>query len=244
MDDTTLRTLETRLQYLRNLAQRREEVKASIAAQEKLTDELAKAIDEAATPLRRSRTSTAPTSPSAAHARRLPGKRARAAGGRHLAQTLRMDPPEALAAAYIDSGQGRRDAGRRAGRRVRHPAERISDDAEVRKSLRAHAPPRHGAVGRGKGERRPPSTGSILISRSPSPRLQSHQILALNRGEREGALKSQPDGRPRRGAAVHPPRRGKAREPRDGLLAKAVCDDSYDRLLEPSMERELRTAPD
>ena len=48
MDDTTLRTLETRLQYLRNLAQRREEVKASIAAQEKLTDELAKTIDEAA----------------------------------------------------------------------------------------------------------------------------------------------------------------------------------------------------
>ena len=42
MDDTALRTLETRLQYLRNLAQRREEVKASIAAQEKLTDELAK----------------------------------------------------------------------------------------------------------------------------------------------------------------------------------------------------------
>ena len=39
MDDTALRTLETRLQYLRNLAQRREEVKSSIAAQEKLTDE-------------------------------------------------------------------------------------------------------------------------------------------------------------------------------------------------------------
>ena len=49
MDDTTLRTLETRLQYLRNLAQRREEVKASIAAQEKLTDELARSIDNAAT---------------------------------------------------------------------------------------------------------------------------------------------------------------------------------------------------
>ena len=48
MDDTALRTLETRLQYLRNLAQRREEVKSSIAAQEKLTEELAKAIDEAA----------------------------------------------------------------------------------------------------------------------------------------------------------------------------------------------------
>ena len=49
MDDTTLRTLETRLQYLRNLAQRREEVKASIAAQEKLTDELSSAIQAAKT---------------------------------------------------------------------------------------------------------------------------------------------------------------------------------------------------
>ena len=40
MDDTTLRTLAERLQYLRNLAQRREEIRRSIAAQEKLTDEL------------------------------------------------------------------------------------------------------------------------------------------------------------------------------------------------------------
>ena len=49
MDDTALRTLETRLQYLRNLQARREEVKSSIAAQGKLTDELAAAIDAAAT---------------------------------------------------------------------------------------------------------------------------------------------------------------------------------------------------
>ena len=75
MDDTALRTLETRLQYLRNLAQRREEVKSSIAAQEKLTDELAKAIDERRRWLR-SRTSTGPTSPSAAPAR--PSRRKRA----------------------------------------------------------------------------------------------------------------------------------------------------------------------
>lgn len=49
MDDTALRTLETRLQYLRNLQQRRDEVKASIEAQGKLTDELSLAIDNAAT---------------------------------------------------------------------------------------------------------------------------------------------------------------------------------------------------
>ena len=49
MDDTTLRNLETRLTYLRNLQQRREEVKKSIDNQGKLTDELAAAIDQAAT---------------------------------------------------------------------------------------------------------------------------------------------------------------------------------------------------
>ena len=49
MDDTTLRTLADRLQYLRNLAQRREEIRKSIAAQDKLTDELSAAIDSAAT---------------------------------------------------------------------------------------------------------------------------------------------------------------------------------------------------
>lgn len=75
MDDTALRTLETRLQYLRNLAQRREEVKSSIEAQEKLTDELAKAIDEAKR-WPRWKTSTGPTSPSAARARPLRKKRA------------------------------------------------------------------------------------------------------------------------------------------------------------------------
>ena len=47
MDDTTLRTLAERLQYLRNLAQRREEIRRSIAAQEKLTDELDAALQAA-----------------------------------------------------------------------------------------------------------------------------------------------------------------------------------------------------
>ena len=49
MDDTALRTLEERLAYLRNLTERKESVKASIAEQEKLTDELAAAIDAAQT---------------------------------------------------------------------------------------------------------------------------------------------------------------------------------------------------
>ena len=80
MDDTALRTLETRLQYLRNLAQRREEVKSSIAAQEKLTDELAKAIDEAAT-LAEVEDLYRPYKPKRRHRE---GKGPRAAGGRNF----------------------------------------------------------------------------------------------------------------------------------------------------------------
>ena len=49
MDDTTLRALETRLTYLRNLQNRRDEVKKSIENQGKLTDELSAAIDNAVT---------------------------------------------------------------------------------------------------------------------------------------------------------------------------------------------------
>ena len=49
MDDTTLRNLETRLQYLRNLQARRDEVKSSIENQGKMTEELSAAIDAAAT---------------------------------------------------------------------------------------------------------------------------------------------------------------------------------------------------
>ena len=49
MDDTALRTLEERLQYLRNLEKRREEVKGAIESQGKLTEELSAAIDNAAT---------------------------------------------------------------------------------------------------------------------------------------------------------------------------------------------------
>jgi len=106
MDDTALRTLETRLQYLRNLAQRREEVKSSIAAQEKLTDELAKAIDEAATlaevedlyrpykPKRRTRATIAKE------------KGLDPLADAIFAQTLKMDAPEVLAQAYIDPEKG------------------------------------------------------------------------------------------------------------------------------------------
>ena len=244
MDDTALRTLETRLQYLRNLAQRREEVKSSIAAQEKLTDELAKAIDEAATlaevedlyrpykPKRRTRATIAKE------------KGLEPLADAIFAQPLKMDAPEVLAQAYIDSEKGVETVEDALAGASDILAERISDDAEVRKSLRTLMNRRGTARSAAAKDEENDKTAvyrQYFEFSQPISRLQSHQVLALNRGEREGALKVSLSVD--RDEALQCIRRGVVKPGSPAMeFIKSVCDDSYDRLLEPSMERELRTA--
>ena len=244
MDDTALRTLETRLQYLRNLAQRREEVKSSIAAQEKLTEELAKAIDEAATlaevedlyrpykPKRRTRATIAKE------------KGLEPLADAIFAQTLKMDAPEVLAQAYIDPETGVETIEDALAGASDILAERISDDAEVRKSLRALMNRRgtaQSAAAKDEEDEKTAVYRQYFEFSQPISRLQSHQVLALNRGEREGALKV--SLAVDRNEALQCIRRGVVRPGSPAMeFMKSVCDDSYDRLLEPSMERELRTA--
>ena len=244
MDDTALRTLETRLQYLRNLAQRREEVKSSIAAQEKLTEELAKAIDEAATlaevedlyrpykPKRRTRATIAKE------------KGLEPLADAIFAQTLKMDAPEVLAQAYIDSEKGVETVEDALAGASDILAERISDDAEVRKSLRTLMNRRGTARSAAAKDVEDDKTAvyrQYFEFSQPISRLQSHQVLALNRGEREGALKVSLSVD--RDEALQCIRRGVVKPGSPAMeFIKSVCDDSYDRLLEPSMERELRTA--
>ena len=244
MDDTALRTLETRLQYLRNLAQRREEVKSSIAAQEKLTDELAKAIDEAATlaevedlyrpykPKRRTRATIAKE------------KGLEPLADAIFAQTLKMDAPEVLAQAYIDPEKGVETIEDALAGASDILAERISDDAEVRKSLRTLMNRRgtaRSAAAKNEEDDKTAVYRQYFEFSQPISRLQSHQVLALNRGEREGALKVSLSVD--RDEALQCIRRGVVKPGSPAMeFIKSVCDDSYDRLLEPSMERELRTA--
>ena len=244
MDDTTLRTLETRLQYLRNLAQRREEVKASIEAQEKLTDALAKAIDEAKTlaevedlyrpykPKRRTRATIAKE------------KGLEPLADAIFAQTLKMDAPETLAQAYLDPEKGVETIEDALAGASDILAERISDDAEVRKSLRALMNRRgtvQSAAAKDEEDEKTAVYRQYFAFSQPISRLQSHQVLALNRGEREGALKVGLSVD--RDEALQCIRRGVVKPGSPAMeFMKAVCGDSYDRLLEPSMERELRTA--
>ena len=244
MDDTALRTLETRLQYLRNLAQRREEVKSSIAAQEKLTDELAKAIYEAKT-LAEVEDLYRPYKPK----RRTRATIAKEKGLEPLAdaiftQAMKMDAPEVLAQAYLDPEKGVETVEDALAGASDILAERISDDAEVRKSLRALMNRRgtaQSAAAKDEEDEKTAVYRQYFAFSQPISRLQSHQVLALNRGEREGALKVSLSVD--RDEALQCIRRGVVKPGSPAMeFMKSVCDDSYDRLLEPSMERELRTA--
>ena len=240
MDDTALRTLEERLAYLRNLTERKESVKASIAEQEKLTDELAAAIDAAQTlaevedlyrpykPKRRTRATVAKEKGLEPLAALL------------FAQERDCPRPEEAAADYLSAEKGVEtvaDALQGANDIV---AEWISDDAAIRRSLRELLEKR-GTL------RSPAATEEDSVYRlyydfeQPLSRLQGHQILAINRGEKEKMLSATVllD----RELALPLLRRAVVKPGSAAMeFVKAAAEDAYDRLIYPSLEREMRAA--
>ena len=204
MDDTTLRNLADRLQYLRNLDKRREEVKASIEGQGKLTEELAAAIDAAAT-LAEVEDLYLPYKPK----RRTRATMAKEKGLEPLAQALfavgpQVDPQQ-LAQDFIDPDKGVESAQAALQGASDIIAEAISDDANVRKVLR-DLYLRRGVLVSRSAEKEPEDTVYRLYYdfRTPVNRVMGHQVLAINRGERENILKVSVEldrrDRPHRGA--------------------------------------------
>ena len=240
MDDTALRTLEDRLAYLRNLTERKESVKASIAEQEKLTDELAAAIDAAQTlaevedlyrpykPKRRTRATVAKEKGLEPLAALL------------FAQERDCPRPEEAAADYLsaeksvetvaDALQGANDI----------VAEWISDDAAIRRSLRELLEKR-GTL-RSLAATEEDSVYRLYYDfEQPLSRLQGHQILAINRGEKEKMLSATVllD----RELALPLLRRAVVKPGSAAMeFVKAAAEDAYDRLIYPSLEREMRAA--
>ena len=243
MDDTALRTLADRLTYLRNLAQRRDEITRSIAAQEKLTDELSSAIQAAKT-LAELEDLYRPYKPK----RRTRATIAREKGLQPLAELLfaqgrDLPEPEVLAAEYVDPEKGVNDVAAALAGASDIVAETISDDAAIRKTLRQFM-------------RRQSAAGSTVVEgkeeegavyrlyfdfRQPVSKLQGHQILALNRGEREGFLKVSLDT-DREQALIAVRRAVLLPGSRANAFVRTAAEDAYDRLIAPSMERELRSA--
>ena len=240
MDDTALRTLEERLAYLRNLTERKESVKASIAEQEKLTDELAAAIDAAQTlaevedlyrpykPKRRTRATVAKEKGLEPLAALL------------FAQERDCPRPEEAAADYLSAEKGVEtvaDALQGANDIV---AEWISDDAAIRRSLRELLEKR-GTL-RSLAATEEDSVYRLYYDfEQPLSRIQGHQILAVNRGEKEKMLSATVllD----RELALPLLRRAVVKPGSAAMeFVKAAAEDAYDRLIYPSLEREMRAA--
>ena len=240
MDDTALRTLADRLQYLRNLDKRREEVKSAIEGQGKLTEELSAAIDAAAT-LAEVEDLYRPYKPK----RRTRATVAREKGLEPLAQLLYAQEkdgpaPEDAAGDYVDAGKGvesAEDALQGAGDII---AEWISDDADIRKGLRELVW-RKGWLVSAAAAKEPEDTVYRLYYdfKSPLNRAMGHQVLAINRGEREEILKVSVEMD--REAALIPIRRAVLRPGAPAMaFVRAAAEDAYDRLIFPSVEREMR----
>ena len=240
MDDTALRTLADRLQYLRNLDKRREEVKSAIEGQGRLTEELSAAIDAAAT-LAEVEDLYRPYKPK----RRTRATVAREKGLEPLAQLLYAQEqdgpaPEEAAGDYVAAGKGVEsveDALQGAGDII---AEWISDDADIRKDLRELVW-RKGYLVSSAAAKEPEDTVYRLYYdfKSPLNRAMGHQVLAINRGEREEILKVSVEMD--RETALIPIRRAVLRPGAPAMaFVRAAAEDAYDRLIFPSVEREMR----
>ncbi len=238
MDDTSLRTLEERLAYLRSLQERREAVKSAIAEQGKLTRALSAAIDGAGT-LAEVEDLYRPYKPK----RRTRASIAREKGLEPLADTLSAQGPDCPdpaeeAEKYLNPEQGVETAQEALAGASDILAERISDDAELRKSLRS--------LLTSQGELRvQAATEEDSVYRlyyafsQPVRKLQGHQILAINRGEKEGKLKVRLEID--RELALRTVRRAVVRPGSRAMeFMKAAAEDAWDRLLFPSLEREVR----
>ena len=239
MDDTALRKLEDRLRYLRNLAKRREEVRAAIDGQGKLTDELTAAIENAATlaevedlyrPYKQKRRTRATV--------------AREKGLAPLAELLLAkaadcpDPAEA-AAGYIDPEKGVETAADALQGANDIIAEIISDDAAIRKTLRGLLM-RQGRLKSAAVKEEDSVYRLYYDFEQTLPKLADHQVLAIDRGEKEGFLTATVllD----RDAALPTLRRAVVKPGSRAMeFIKSACEDAYDRLIYPSLEREARS---
>ena len=238
MDDTALRTLETRLQYLRNLQERRDEVKNAIENQGKLTQELSAAIDAAAT-LAEVEDLYRPYK----QKRRTRGTMAREKGLEPLAAAIFAQDgsdPAALAEGYIDPEKGVNTVEEALQGANDIIAEDLSDDAAIRKSLRELIA-RRGSLQCKAVDPEADSVYKLYYDfNQPVSRLMDHQILAINRGEKEEFLKA---------AVVLPGNEGPALVCRAALkptmfvsqFVKAAAEDAYERLIFPSVQREVRS---
>ena len=239
LDDTTLRTLEDRLNYLRNLEKRKEEVAKAITEQGKMTEEIALALENAKI-LTEVEDIYRPYKPK----RKTRASVAREKGLGPLAEKIFAQEdetvPEKEAEAYINEEKGVMTVEDALQGAMDVIAEDISDSADYRKAIRAMTYD-FGTLVSKQAKEEDSVYANYYDFSSPVKDLPGHRVLAINRGEKEEFLKVTIEitkDAPLNylfAAAVVNPKSACAR-----YVIKALID-SYERLIAPSIEREIRS---
>ena len=236
LDDTVLRSLAERLEYLRGLDKRREEILRSIADQDLLTDALKQKIESAKT-LAELEDLYRPFRPK----RRTRATIAKERGLEPLAMFIRLQPMRgdmlSEAKKYLSGDVPDAESALAGARDIL--AETISDDADARKTLRALVN-RKGVLSSRAAKDEDSVYRLYYACSEPVSRAQGHRILAINRGEREEFLKvsvSVPDDE---AIAILNRAYIRADSIAEGEM-RAACEDAWSRLIAPSLERETRS---
>ena len=237
LDDQIIRQLSERLTALRNLEDRRTQVRTAIAEQGRLTDALAAKLDAAQTqteiediyrpfrPKRRTRASIAKEKGLQPLADIIWGQK--------LIGTL-----EEAAKAFVDSGQGVDTVLDAINGAMDILAEQFSDDADLRKLLREETI-KCGAIVSKKTKDEPSVYEMYYDYREPLKKAAGHRVLAMNRGEKEGFLSVKIEGEEEK-LLQRMERRLIRRSSDTADILRGVIADSYKRLIAPSLEREIR----
>lgn len=238
MDDTSLRALEDRLKYLRNLAARKEEIIKSIEEQGKLTDELKAEIENAKT-LAEAEDLYRPYK----QKRRTRATIAKEKGLENLAMILYLQAPncpkpEEEAKKYINPGKGVETVEDALAGASDIIAEMVSDNAEIRKQLR-NLMMKDSLVNSVAAKEEDSVYSMYYRFTQPVSKIAGHQVLALNRGEKEGFLKVKIETDRDKAIAIIEKKMINTGSRSENFLKGAVAD-GYDRLLAPSMENEIR----
>lgn len=240
LDDQVLREIFDRLTYLRNLEKRKEEVSAAITSQEKMTDEIMSAIEKAVT-LVEVEDIYRPFKPK----RKTRASVAREKGLEGLADLIMKQEMsvnlQAEAGNYIDTEKGVEDITSALQGAMDIIAEDISDDAETRKALRALFMKSGSLISKAVNPEEDTVYSNYYDFSEPLLKIAGagHRILAIDRGEREDKLKVS-IGVPDESGLKILTDKYVLNDSESAGFVKTACEDSFKRLIFPSIEREIR----
>ncbi|MDO5346036.1 MAG: Tex family protein [Lachnospiraceae bacterium] len=239
LNDEVLRKLYERLNYLRNLEERKEQVMATIEEQGKMTPELKQQITEAAT-LVAVEDLYRPYRPK----RRTRATIAKEKGLEPLANLILLQmtkrPLEQEAQAFLSEEKEVRTTEEALQGAKDILAEMVSDEADYRTRIREMTVKEGRLVSAAKNEKEPSVYEMYYNYEEAVSRIAGHRVLALNRGEKEKFLTVKLEA-PEEKILSYLERRLITRDnPNTAPVLKEVAEDSYKRLIAPAIEREIR----